>query len=67
VPKWLLEQLEDHPTVTFPLTMMMGRHLGIAKVNPALTEVTAALNLWVMDTGLGCMAVIQANLIPAAN
>jgi hypothetical protein len=47
--------------------MMMGRHLGIAKVNPALTEVTAALNLWVMDTGLGCMAVIQANLIPAAN
>jgi hydrogenase/urease accessory protein HupE len=67
VPKWLLEQLEDHPTVTFLLTLMMGRHLGIAKVNLALTEVMAALNLWVMDTGLGCMVVIQANLIQPAN
>ncbi len=34
------------------------------KVNPAVEEVNGVLRLWVMDTELGYMGVIQPNLAP---
>jgi hypothetical protein len=36
----------------------------IDKVNPAVEEVNGVLRLWVMDTELGYMTVIQPNLAP---